>query len=164
MLRKDVVEGKWFVLFGIVFVLAIFLTYRLMTPALMMGEGLAFNHIEIKRQGDDIRLTGEIVNDRDEPRGVPSIRVVEKFSNDVEGDSILVAPSQDVLQSGEVMAFSITLEDVDQHVENITVTFAGAGKQQKQEVHTSSEAKSDTQNHEVDTHEVHKPTTNASHH
>lgn len=124
-LKKDFAEGKILIAIGFCVVIALFMGYRMMFPPLIMGQGLAFDSVSVSREGHNMTVTGQIVNTMDGKRGVPSVKMVERLAHDLIGDSVVFSTGKDVLNAGEAVAFTYTLHDVIDGVQNLTVTFDG---------------------------------------
>ena len=118
-----------------------FFAYRMMMTPLVMGQGLAFDNVSIDRQGDELIVTGDIVNAMDGDRGVPSIQITKILANDIAGDTIIIAPAKEILSSGESISLSATIENVGNVVRNLKVTF----KSDKPVEESSDDVEADSQ-------------------
>lgn len=96
---------------------------QFISPALVIGQGLALDNISISREGQNIAIKGDVVNTMDTPRGVPSIQITQYLEGDVAGDKIIIAPQKDILQSGEAMEFNATMDSVGTEIKDVKVTF-----------------------------------------
>lgn len=122
-----------------ILVLAIYFAYHYLNPSLKIGEGLVFDNITIVREGESVTLKGDIVNAMDSPRGVPSIQITQFLQNNVEGDKIIIAPSHDILQSGEAIEFSAEIHDLAEDVVDLKISFFMGGAEDIIETVTEQE-------------------------
>jgi hypothetical protein len=115
--------GKWVVLIGFTLGVLGVALYAMMSKSIIMGHGLSFDNIAIEREGDSIMILGDIVNNMNDPRGVPSIVITEILNDDIHGNVVIKTIDHDVLDGGESVPFEFTLNAVDIHIQNLNVTF-----------------------------------------
>lgn len=122
-LKTDLTEGKIWVGLGLLLILCGFILYYVMQPSLIMGQGLAFDHVRVERQENgSFLVTGDIINTMNAPRGVPDIAV--HIAGD-HAETRFFQPAQTVLESNQSFDFSYTINDLPDDADSITVTFAG---------------------------------------
>ena len=120
---SDIIEGYKVIAAFAILIIAGYFAYQAINPPLIVGQGLAFDNIIITREGQTIDLKGDIVNRMDTQRGVPSIQIIQYLANDVAGDKLIIAPSKDILQSGEAIEFNATMDNVGSEIINVKVAF-----------------------------------------
>ena len=120
----EIIEGKFFVMGGFACAMIIFFLVQLLSSApLVMGQGLAFHNIEIKRNQGDMVLVGEIVNSMNEKRGVPTLQITELLHDDLLGNINLIKPEKEILDAGETLQLKLTLPSVGREVMNLKIGF-----------------------------------------
>jgi predicted Zn finger-like uncharacterized protein len=123
ILKHDLTEGKKVVLSSFATVLIVFLIIQLFSSSpLIIGQGLAFHNIIIEREQGILIISGEIVNSMDDVRGVPVIEITSLYE-DTEGDSFILTPSKQILESGEKIDFNYSLEAVDDYITDLRIRF-----------------------------------------
>ena len=95
----------------------------MLSPALIYGQGLAFNDMKVERSEGGVIVTGEIVNSMKDPRGVPALNVVELMAHDMKGDEHVIAPPVDILQGGSSVPVKLSLPHIGKAVMSVHVTF-----------------------------------------
>lgn len=119
----DFTEGyKIITAFAALVVIGYF-AFQFMNPPIIMGQGLAFDNVTIYREGKSIKLTGDIVNAMDMPRGVPSIQITQYLADDVSGDKLIIKPDKDILNSGEAIEFKAIMDDIAPEIVDVKVSF-----------------------------------------
>lgn len=142
-IKSDFTNG-YKVIAGVFFIIIIgFFIYRALTPPLVMGQGLAFDNVAIERKEDQLIVTGEIVNAMDSDRGVPLIQITKILMNDIQGDTVIIAPEKEILHSGETMALSATIDNAGVEVKNLKVTFKSDATDQEKSKEENADASSD---------------------
>ena len=145
-LKNDFTKGSTVVGIGFILVLAVYFLYQFLTPSMVMGQGVAFDQVTIEREGDDLIVSGHIVNAMNDVRGVPLIQLTQILKGDLEGDTKIVSPPVATLQSGEMAEFSYSLDNIGPEVVNMRVTFSNG------QVTSTPQAANDT-SHEQEHHE-----------
>ena len=125
ILKKDFVHGFKIITGTCAIILILFFAYQYFTPQLIYGEGLAFNNMVVENINGEMVLSGEIVNTLNEERGVPSVLVKNLLAEGHVGDSFVIKPDKEILNSGEVLLLSAPLLNLDPEVQNISITFSG---------------------------------------
>ena len=144
---SDFKDGYTTILIGCVLVIGFFFLYQGFRGSLIVGEGLTFDSIEIVRHGDNIEISGVIINTMNDDRGVPSVKITQLLGNDIEGDSVLIPIHTKVLNAGLEIPFVTTINNVGADVVNFHVGFdMGHDTPQKENIH--EDANSD--DHEKD--------------
>jgi hypothetical protein len=92
------------------------------------GAGLDIGAVTSFREealgGDVLVVQGTVTNLTDEVRSLPAIRVSLFNTDDTELQHVMVVPDQEVIASGESIAFSARLEQPAPTARRIKVTFA----------------------------------------
>ncbi len=131
-LKQEIIDGKFFVIGGFSCVLIIFFIIHLMSSApLIMGQGLAFHNIAIKRDNGDMTLIGEIVNTMNEKRGVPTLQIAELLHDDLLGNTHLIKPEKEILNADETLKITLQLPAIAHEVRNLKIGFEGSTPQNK---------------------------------
>jgi hypothetical protein len=124
LIISDFKQGFIVIAFAFAIVIGVYFTYQAVKePPLIVGQGLAFDRITIERDGDIITANGSIVNAMSDKRGVPNIMVTQIMAGDVKGDSFILEPDKHILDGGEMLTFSIKVENIDPSVQNFTFGF-----------------------------------------
>jgi hypothetical protein len=92
---------------------------------LVMGQGLAFHNVEIKRDHGDMTLIGEIVNTMNEKRGVPTLQITQLLEDDLLGNTSLIKPEKEILEAGETLQITLKVQHVGKEVQNLKIGFEG---------------------------------------
>lgn len=122
--KKDFTQGYFVILAAFAFILFGFVGYKMLfSQSITMGQGLAFNNVEIIREDKSVTVSGEIVNAMNDVRGVPPIEIVMMLANDIKGDSVVITPEKEILQAGENIIFSTNLDNIGEEVLNLYVGF-----------------------------------------
>lgn len=124
--KKELIEGYKPFTAGLAIVLALFFALTQFSgSAVVVGQGLAFHHVVIEREGSELAIRGEIVNSMNDVRGVPKIQLTTIFDG-VDGDSFLIVPAKDVLEPNEQIEFTYVLTEADAAITDIKVGFVTA--------------------------------------
>lgn len=122
-IKNDFKRGYVLIVSTCVFVVVAYFIYHLLSAPAVMGQGLAFDNISIAREGNVVIISGSIVNAMNEERGVPNIEITQILNNDVRGDTIIHSSGKEVLQSGESIPLLISLDNIDETVKDLAITF-----------------------------------------
>ncbi len=124
VILSDFKQGALVIITAFIVVVAVYFAFqKMMGSPLLVGQGLAFDEVIIERDGNSITASGTIVNAMSDQRGVPNIIVTQMMADNIAGDSMIIEPEKEVLESGETLTFSITIDDVDPSVPNIKFGF-----------------------------------------
>ncbi|PCI01364.1 MAG: hypothetical protein COB76_01515 [Alphaproteobacteria bacterium] len=120
--KSEIIDGVKPFAIGLSIVLIIFAVIQMMSSHLVIGQGLAFHDAALTREGEVLKISGEIVNSMNEDRGVPKIQITLLYE-DVEGDSVVILPSKTILSAGESLTFSHEVTGDDWNVTDLNVRF-----------------------------------------
>ena len=138
-LKNDFRYGGKAMLAGFAIAIIGFGIYYTLKPTLIMGQGLAFDQIEIARDGNTMSVKGMIVNTMDAKRGVPSIEIIQILSNDIAGDRMIISPDKKILDSGEQLPISATINDVAIDTQNLRLSFKGVADTKPSAIESNDE-------------------------
>jgi hypothetical protein len=96
--------------------------YALLTPSLIIGQGLTFSAVEIVREGDELIVRGDIVNTMNDIRGVPGVSVTTMF-DDVAGDTIQFAPPSNTIDAGISVPFEYKIGEYSENITDLKLGF-----------------------------------------
>jgi predicted Zn finger-like uncharacterized protein len=135
-LKQEIIDGKFFVIGGFSCAMIIFFIVQLLSSApLVMGQGLAFHNIEIKRDNGDMTLVGEIVNTMNEKRGVPTLQIAELLHDDLLGNTHLIKPEKEILNADETLKITLQLPAIGREVRNLKIGFEGNAAKKEEDAH-----------------------------
>lgn len=121
-IRDEIILGYKSVLLGIFIVLVGYGVYAMVSPSIIMGQGLKFSEVEITRDGQDLVVRANIVNTMNGTRGVPSITITTMFE-DVVGDTVQFVPPTDVIDPGGSATIEYSIDAVSENVTDIRLGF-----------------------------------------
>jgi len=152
MMISDIRQGYVTIIIGFSFMLAVAFLYQMLNPKVVMGEGLVFENIVIKRDLGTIEIHGDIVNTMKDSRGIPDVSVTQLFAHNIQGDGQIIPIEQKILNGGSNVTFTAIIDSVDPNIENIRVGFVGAQlksdiKKHKEEDADAHHEKTDDENH-----------------